>query len=63
MKTEQFRVVLLEAIGGSQDALEQLLAMYEPLINKHSMINGVLDEDLRQYILIHIALNISKFEP
>lgn len=63
MKTEQFRVVLLEAIGGNQDALEQLLAMYEPLINKHSTINGMLDEDLRQYILIHIALNISKFEP
>lgn len=63
MKAEEFRMVLYDAIGGSHEALEQLLAQYEPLINKHSMVNGALDEDLRQYILIHIALNISKFEP
>lgn len=35
--------------------------LYEPLIRKHSMIDGELDEDLRQYIMIHIPLNISKF--
>ena len=28
---------------------------------KHCYIDGVLDEDLRQYILVHIALTISKF--
>lgn len=35
--------------------------MYMPMINKYSMRNGQLDEDLRQYIMIHVALNISKF--
>ncbi len=63
MKAEQFRAMLLEAIEGNHEALERLFVLYEPLINKHSRINGVLDEDLRQYILIHIALNISKFVP
>ena len=39
--------------------LEKLLELYEPLITKYSKVNGKLDEDLRQYQLIHIALNIS----
>lgn len=41
--------------------LELLLELYMPLINKYSYIDNVLDEDLRQYIMMHIALNISKF--
>ncbi len=35
--------------------------LYMPLINRYSVIDGRLDEDCRQYILIHIALNIGKF--
>ncbi len=61
MSQEEFRLTLMEAISGSHEALEKLLELYAPLINKHSRINGQIDEDLRQYILIHIALNISKF--
>lgn len=61
MKPEEFREILQSAVEGSHEGLEALLELYEPLINKHSRINGRLDEDLRQYILIHIALNISKF--
>lgn len=51
----------VEWISGSHEALEKLLELYVPLIDKHSRVNGQIDEDLRQYILIHIALNISKF--
>ena len=61
MTKDEFRRVLEEAVQGNHDALELILRLYTPLINKHSMINGELDEDLRQYIMIHIALNISKF--
>ncbi|MEY8389797.1 helix-turn-helix domain-containing protein [Lachnospiraceae bacterium] len=61
MKPEEFRRILEDAIMGSHEALEKIFELYEPLINKYSRIGGKLDEDLRQYILIHIALNISKF--
>ena len=61
MNSEDFQHVLQQAISGDHDALERVFDMYEPLINKHSYIGGRLDEDLRQYIMIHIALNISKF--
>lgn len=61
MKPGEFRVTLQAAVAGNHDALEKILDMYMPMINRHSIINGVLDEDCRQYILIHIALSISKF--
>ena len=41
--------------------LEQILELYEPLIRKHSLHSGTFNEDLHQYLLIHIALNINKF--
>lgn len=62
MSTEDFRELLQAAIDGSHDALEKILILYEPLIRKHSYVNGRYDEDLHQYILIHIALTISKFK-
>lgn len=61
MEKREFKAILIEAMAGSNEALEVLFRLYEPLIKKHCYINGILDEDLRQYILIHIALNISKF--
>lgn len=61
MKREEFPRMLHGAVSGSHEDLEQILKLYMPLINKYSYLNGKLDEDLRQYIMIHIALNISKF--
>lgn len=61
MKKEEFRVILEAAVGGSHEALEEIMQLYEPLIRKYSYIDGKPDEDLRQYIMIHIALNIGKF--
>lgn len=48
-------------MAGNHEALEIILKQYEPLIRKHSYLNGKVDDDLRQYLLIHIALNIHKF--
>ena len=62
MNVKDFRTLLQEAVYGSHDALEEILTMYEPLINKHSYVNGKFDEDLHQYLLITIALTISKFK-
>ena len=61
MINKDFSEILQGAISGNHDDLEELLKMYMPLINKYSYFNGELDEDMRQYIVIHIALNISKF--
>lgn len=61
MKPDLFRETLLSAMAGSHDSLEKILELYMPLINHHSYIDGKFDEDLRQYIMLHIALNISKF--
>ena len=61
MSSDEFRQTLERAVAGSHEALERILEMYMPLLDHNSIINGKLDEDCRQYILIHIALNISKF--
>ena len=53
--------MLAGAVAGRHDDLTTILELYMPLINRYSMWDDKLDEDLRQYLLIHIALNISKF--
>ena len=58
---KQFSPLLLRAIAGSHDAIEEILEIYAPLIDHHSRIDGRIDEDCRQYILMRIAINISKF--
>lgn len=62
MTPQEFRELLIRAVNGEHRALEEIFSLYMPLINQYSMINGKLDEDCQQYILIHIALNIGKFK-
>lgn len=61
MTNIEFRNILTAAVAGEHYALEIILEQYSPLIDQYSVIDGKLDEDLRQYILMHIALNIGKF--
>lgn len=61
MTNSEFRHILQAAVAGEHKALENIMDMYEPLINKYSHVDGEYDEDLHQYILIRIALKISKF--
>lgn len=61
MIKKTFREILLGAVAGNHTDLEEIIRLYEPLIYGNSFIDGKYDEDLRQYILIRIALNISKF--
>ena len=61
MTKDEFAAVLQGAVAGSHDDLERLLELYKPLIDKHSYHQGAYNEDLHQYLLIHVALNIGKF--
>ena len=57
----RFKQVLQGAIAGSHTDLELILELYDPMIRKHSLVNGTFDKELYQYLLIHIARNIHKF--
>ena len=59
MDKEMFRITLQGAVAGNHGDFEKIIELYAPLIDKHCYING--KHDLRQYILMHIALKISKF--
>lgn len=62
MTNEEFRSTLSLAIAGNEDALADLIELYTPLINRFSLVDGRLDEDLRQCILIEIVKSISNFK-
>lgn len=59
----EFALILQGAIAGNHEALEKILELYAPLIRKHAYCDGAFNEDLHQYLLMHIALNIHKFIP
>lgn len=61
MDKTEFRQILQGAVAGSHRDLERLLELYAPMICKHAYVNGEFNDDLYQYLLIHIALNIHKF--
>lgn len=44
MNRIEFETMLQEAVSGSHEALEQLFLLYAPLIDKHSKIDGQIDE-------------------
>lgn len=62
MNTHEFRGTLERALSGDRTALEAILLLYISLINRYSRIDGELDEDLRQYILLHIVTKIGEFK-
>lgn len=62
MDSVEFDAILAKAVSGKQEDIEKLLKFYSSFIKRCSRINGKLDEDLRQHILMHIVKNISKFD-
>lgn len=62
MNSDEFRAVLLRATKGEQGALYEILSLYSPLIDRISMIDGTLDEDLRQSIYLRIISAIKNFK-
>ncbi len=61
MNNAEFEHILRNAIEGSEEALELVFKLYEPMIYKYSCIKGEYNEDMHQQLLLHIALNIHKF--
>ena len=62
MNSHEFRDTLERALSGDRTALEAILLLYMPLISRYSRIDGELDEDLRQYILLHVVTKIGEFK-
>ena len=58
---DDFNEILRRAIQGDAPSVEQIIRRYQPLINRYSIWNGRLDEDLRQYIELQIFRKILKF--
>ena len=63
LSNKEFREILVRAQAGDNEAMTDILERYMPWINKHSFVNGKLDEDLRQIILLEIVKSIKNFVP
>lgn len=58
-----FSELLIVAKKGNEDALNQLLEMYRPMLIKSAILNGHFDEDLYQELCITLLHCIAKFHP
>ena len=56
-----FKELLLQAKFGDRTATTELLMLYQPLLLKESIIDGILDEDLYQELCMHLLICIQKF--
>ena len=57
-----FRALLLLAKKGDDIAMAQIIEMYNPLIMKEAILNGSVDEDLRQELIATIVQCIRRIE-
>ncbi len=58
-----FKQIFKKAKADDQNAIEELLLMYQPLLLKESILDNVLDEDLYQELCIVFLRCIRLFEP
>jgi hypothetical protein len=58
---DSFHVLLNRAQQGEQLAIEQLLLLYKPLIDWQSRTKNEVDEDLHQFIILRILINLKNF--
>ena len=57
-----FKELLLRAQADDQQAKEKLLSLYQPLLMKESVINGVFDEDVYQELCITLLTCIQRIQ-
>ena len=60
-KRMSFKDLVIEAQKGNNEAMIEIIEMYMQVVNKHSYVDGEIDEDLRQEIILKIITNIKKF--
>lgn len=58
-----FKELLLQAKFGDRTATTELLMLYQSLLLKESIIDGILDEDLYQELCIVFMRCIDRFDP
>lgn len=56
-----FKELLSESKRGRAQAVNKLLEMYQPLLFKTAIINGIYDEDLYQELCITFLKCLSQF--
>jgi hypothetical protein len=61
MKNDSFAELLRRAVDGEPEAVNAILRLYMPLISRNSVVDGVFDEDCRQYILLRVVGQLGKF--
>ena len=57
-----FKELLLRAQAGEQRAQEKLLSLYQPLLMKESVVNGLFDEDMYQELCVTLLTCIRRFQ-
>ena len=57
-----FKELLLRAQADDQQAKEKLLSLYQPLLMKEAVVNGVFDEDVYQELCITLLTCIKRFK-
>lgn len=56
-----FKELLQRAKMGDQQAKREIFSMYQPLLVKEAVVNGVFDEDIYQELCETLLLCIQKF--
>lgn len=56
-----FEELLFQAKMGDEKATEQVLEMYQPLLVKNALVNGMFDEDLYQELTLETLKCIRNF--
>lgn len=59
---KQIFFLLVEAQKGNPDAEAKLVCKFEPLINKLSYQQGIIDEDCKQHLTIEFILAVRRFD-
>ena len=57
-----FKELIIRAKKGENEAQEALLEMYQPLLSKEAIVDGVFDEDLYQELCYKFIQCIDKFD-
>lgn len=53
-KIVEFEEILYRAKFDDSQAVEQIIEIYNPLLIKNALINGIFDEDLYQELIVEL---------
>ena len=58
----EFDELLFRAKMNDKQAIEQIIEIYQPLIIKNALVNGVFDEDLYKELMVELLKCIRTFQ-